>query len=111
VRVDASLQDRFGLRAETSATVENFRIVEPRPWVERVAGITLAELRRRRDRIDGASRTTPDPESLAAAGMIRCLLDVVEALDGQAAAPAGRVAGAVRLATRVAELMPAVGRP
>jgi hypothetical protein len=111
VRVEASLQDRFGLRADTSATVENFRIVEPRPWLEQVAGISLTELRSRRERIERASRTAPDPDSQAAAGLIRCLLDVVEALDGQTAAPARRVAGAARLAKRVAELMPAVGRP
>jgi hypothetical protein len=111
VRVDAVVEDRFGLRARTSATVDNFRIVEPRPWVEQVAGVSLAELRRRRERIERASRSAPDPDALAAAGMIRCLLDVVEALDGQTAVPARRVAGAARLAKRVAELMPPVGRP
>jgi hypothetical protein len=111
VRVEAFVEDHFGLRARTSASVDNYRVVEPRPWVEKVAGISLAELRRRRERIERLSRTAPDPDAQAAAGMIRCLVDVVEALEGPTAVPARRVAGAVRLATRIAELMPTVGRP
>jgi hypothetical protein len=110
VRVEATLEDRFGLRADARATVENFGLVDARPWVEQVAGISLAELRRRRERVEAAGRTAPDRDSLAALGMIRSLVGAIEALEGPEAAPARRVAGAVRLATRVAELMPPVGR-
>jgi hypothetical protein len=110
-QVDASLADRFGLRAWASAWVDNYRIVEPLPWVEQVAEISLDELRRRHERIDATSRRAPTDDAVAAAGMIRCLAGVMGSLDGSTSVPASRVAGVIRLASRVAELVPSVGRP
>jgi hypothetical protein len=107
VQVDATLVDRFGRRATTRAVAHNFRVVDARPWVERAAGISLAELRGRHARLERAARSEPAPESLASAAMVRALVEVLESLDGEGAVPAGRVAGAVRLALRVAELLPA----
>jgi len=110
VRLDATVQDSFGLQAPASAWVDNYRVVEPRRWLEEAAEISLDELRRRRERLDRASLMVPDADSLAAAAMIRCLVETIEALDDGVAVPACRIAGTIRLATRVAELMPPIAR-
>jgi hypothetical protein len=109
IQVTATMTDRFGLQATTHASTHNFRVAEAQGWVERAANVALARLRQRLDDLERDAHSAPTQEVLASAAMLQALVDNLEALDGPEAVPAGQVAGAVLLAFRVAELLPAAG--
>jgi hypothetical protein len=106
VRLEGSLEDLFGLRSDVSAVAANFRVVDPRPWVEAASGVSLDSLRRRLVAVDGSARLGPTAARSAAAGLLRTLVEVLTGLDAESPVAAPRVAGAVRLARRVQELLP-----
>lgn len=106
VRLEGSLEDRFGLRSDVSALAANFRVVGARPWVEAACGVSLDMLRGRLAQVDRSVRLGPTAAGIVAAGMLRTLVQALAVLDEESAIPATRVAGAVRLARRVQELVP-----
>ena len=107
VRLEGSLEDRFGRRASVSALAANFRVVGARSWVEAAGGVSLDALRNRYSRASLSARLGPTAAGLSAAGMLRALVDALAELDAEPTTWATRVAGAVRLARRVDELHPA----
>lgn len=110
VRLDATVDDGAGLEASTGVSVENYRVVEPGSWLEKAAGLSLDELWLRSRRLEHEAIMIPAPATVAAEGMVRCLLEAVEALDTARAAPARQVAGAVRLASSIDEIIAPLGR-
>jgi hypothetical protein len=106
VYVSGTATDEFGLTAPFSAIVPNYRVIEARAWVERATGTSLSVLRARRDEAERLKRIGPTPDAVMTSGLLGCLVDVLEALEGPDPAPATRVAGAVRLADRVRDLAP-----
>ncbi len=113
VRLDASIEDEFGLRSDVAALAANFSVADARPWVESVCGVSLDVLRGRLDETARAARLAPTDSAIAAVGMLRTLVAGLSALGEDAAVSATRVAGVVRLCLRVQELLDghAVGRP
>jgi hypothetical protein len=107
LQVDATSTDRFGLRSTTRASIQNFRVYDARAWIERASNISLAQLTERRDTLERSARLAPSDASIAGSSMLRTLTDVLEGLDRRDPAPAAQVAGAVRLAHRVEELLSA----
>ena len=59
VTLDATVSDGFGLQAKTRASVQNFRVVDARAWVEQSLGIALPQLRQRKDELERSTRTAP----------------------------------------------------
>jgi hypothetical protein len=106
VRLEGSLEDRFGLRSDVSALAANFRVVGARPWVEATCGVSLDALRGRLSRVDRSVRLAPTAEWITIAGMLRALVEALVVLDAESVVSATRVAGAVRLTRRVQELIP-----
>lgn len=106
VRLEGSLEDRFGLRSDVSALASNFRVVGARPWVEAACGVSLDALHERLAGVNEAVRLSPTAAGIAAVGMLRTLVQALGGLDAESAVQATRVAGAVRLARRVQELVP-----
>ncbi len=106
VRVEATLVDRFGLAADTRVSAHNYRVFDARAWVERAAAISLSQIEARHNGIETAARMAPTADLVSSAAMLRALIDTLASLDGPDAVPASRVAGALRLAVRVAELLP-----
>ena len=106
VSVDATVSDRFGLRTTTRASAQNFRVANAVAWVEETVGISLPQLTQRRFELERAAHESPSQDLLASAAMLGALVETLESMGAQQAAPAASVAGAVRLSLRLAELLP-----
>jgi hypothetical protein len=109
VNLDVVATDQFGLRSVVSVVAPNYRVVDARAWVEQATGLHLNEQRKRLDELERLARRAPTDRARANAGLVRCLAEVLESLDNEPAVSAFQVAGAVRLAARVEELV--AGRP
>ena len=107
VRLEASVEDRFGLHSAASALAANFRVVDAARWVEDTCGVSRGVIRQRLRRAEAVARTSQTPTAFASAGMLRALVDAIEDLDVERSVPAVRVAGAVALVHRVEELVEA----
>jgi hypothetical protein len=111
VRVEGHVQDSFDRRANVFALAANFRVLDARRWVDGASGVPLEFLQARLAQAAGAARLSPTPGGVAATGMWRSISDLLLSLNSDEPVPATRVAGAVRLARRVDELLLRPSRP
>jgi hypothetical protein len=105
VRLEATVEDRFGLRAPVSALAANFRVLGAARWVEDACGVSRGTLRQRLRRAEAEARTSQRPTAHATTRMLGAVVGAIEDLDSEGSAPAVRVAGAVALTRRVEELV------